>query len=57
MKTYGGVEVYLRAFLSSALDGVVSFTPGKRDPETRGGLDAVENIKISYSCRESNPDY
>jgi len=43
MKTWGGVEVYLHAFFTSALDGLElsasrsgSFTPGKGAPVPSG---------------------
>jgi hypothetical protein len=68
MKTYGGVEVYLHAFLTSALDGSEwsasrpgHFIHGERALGThciggwvgsRVGLDAV--AKIPSHCRESN---
>jgi hypothetical protein len=63
MKTYGGVEVYMHAFLNSALDGAElsasnpgRFTSGERDFSThwvggwvgrRAGLDAVAKRKKS----------
>jgi hypothetical protein len=71
MKTYGGVEVQLHTFLTSALVGgewFVSragcFTPGERAPGThwergrvnpRAGLDAVR--KTGTSLPESNTDF
>jgi hypothetical protein len=71
MKTYWGVEVYLHAFLTSALDGGEwsasrpgRFTPKERAPGThriRGWVgpravpDAVVKRKISSLHRESNP--
>jgi hypothetical protein len=71
MKTYGWMEVYLHAFLTSALDGgelsassYGSFTPGERVPNThcigswvgsRAGLDAVVKRKILAHCRETIP--
>jgi hypothetical protein len=70
MKTYGTVEVYLHAFLTSALDGgekSVSrpdlFTSGERARDTnrigswvglRAGLDAEANRKIIFPWWESN---
>jgi hypothetical protein len=60
MKTYGGVDLQLRAFLISVLDGgecsasrPCRFTPGRRAHVThwtegigpRAGLDAVEERK------------
>jgi hypothetical protein len=63
MKAYGGVEVYIHVFLTSALVGgewsasrPCRFTPGERDPGThwiggwvgpKAGLDDVERRKIS----------
>jgi hypothetical protein len=71
MKTYWGVEIYLHAFLTSALDGGEwsasrpgRFTSRERAPGThwiggwvglRAVLDAVMNRKIPSSRRESNP--
>jgi len=71
MKTYWGAEVWLPAFLTSALDGGElsasrpgRFTPKERAPGThwiagwvvpRAGLDAVVNRKIPSPCRDSNP--
>jgi hypothetical protein len=71
MKTYWGVEVWLHAFLISALDGgewsassPSRFTPRERAPGTHwiGGwlsprvvLDAVVKRKIPSPRRESNP--
>jgi hypothetical protein len=62
MKAYGGVDVYIRIFLTSALVGGewsascrFSFTPGERAPGThwiggwvgpRAGLDDVEMRKF-----------
>jgi hypothetical protein len=60
MKAYGGVDVYIHVFLTSALVGEWSasradrFTPGERGPGThwigwvgpRTGLDDVEKRKI-----------
>jgi hypothetical protein len=65
MKTYGGVEVLIHVFLTSALDGgewsasrPCRFTPGSHWiigwVGLRVGLDAVEKRK-SFHCRESNP--
>jgi hypothetical protein len=59
MKTYGGVEVYLRSFLTSTLDGgewqasyTSPFTPGIHCigcwVGSRAGLDAVAKIKIPF---------
>jgi hypothetical protein len=72
MKPYWVVEVYLHAFLTSALDGGEwsaslpgRFTPGERTLSThriggwmgpRTGLDPVVKRKIPSPCRESNPD-
>jgi hypothetical protein len=71
MKVYGGVEVYLHAFLTSALDGGEwsdsppgRFTRREIAPSThwiggwggpRAGLDAVVRRKIPSPYRESNP--
>jgi len=70
VKTYGRMEVYLHAFLTSALGGgdwsavrPGSFTPWEppstpcigRWVGTRAGLDAVAKKKIPTFCRESNP--
>jgi hypothetical protein len=71
MKTYGGVDVYTRVFLTSALVGGEwsasrpgHFTPGERDPGTRwiGGwmgpgtvMDYMEKGK-SFPYRDSNSD-
>jgi hypothetical protein len=67
MRTYGGVEVELEAFLTSALDGdewsasrLGRFTLRKRAPSTHwigwvgpGAGNEEENI---CPCRKSNPD-
>jgi hypothetical protein len=69
MMTCGMVEVYLHAFLTSALDGGEwsasrpgCFTGGERAPGThwieglvgpRAGLDTVAKTKNSYPYRES----
>jgi hypothetical protein len=71
MKTYWGVEVWLHAFLTSALDGGERsasrpdrFTPRERAAGThwiggwvgpRAFLDAVVKRKIPSPHRESNP--
>jgi hypothetical protein len=71
MKTYWGMEIYLHAFLTSALDGgewwasrPVRFTPKKRALGTHwiggwadpsAGLDAVVKRKIPSPCRDSKP--
>jgi hypothetical protein len=71
MKTYWGVEVYLHAFLTSALDGGEwstsrhgRFTPRERALGThwiggwvgpRAVLDAVVKRKIPSPRRESKP--
>jgi hypothetical protein len=68
MKTYGGVEVQLHVFLSSALEeGVwLALRPGDTAPGThctggwvgpRVGLDKVEKRIKYFQCpyRESNP--
>jgi hypothetical protein len=71
MKAYGGVELYLHVFLTSALDGgewsasrCGRFTPRERVPGThwiggrvgpRAVLDAVVKRKIPSPRRESNP--
>jgi hypothetical protein len=70
MKAYGGVDLYLHAFLTSAVDGGEwsasrpgCFTPRERAPGTHwiggwvgssAGLDAVKR-HISSPRRESNP--
>jgi len=70
MKTYGGVEVWLNEYLTSALDGSdgelhapATSLQGKQSTDThwtggwvcpRGGLDAVAKRNL-YPCRESNP--
>jgi hypothetical protein len=53
MKTYGGVEVQIHVFLTSALVGVVSFTPRPLYSQRigslvgpRADLDAMEKRKI-----------
>jgi hypothetical protein len=64
MKTYGGVEVQLNAFLTKVLDGGEwsasrprHFTPGKRAPVfywmggwmgSKAGLDAVVKTKFPF---------
>jgi len=60
MTTYAGAEVRLHSFLTSALDGEVSFTPRSFRPPPRGkssctlwmghnaGLDDPEKGKISW---------
>jgi hypothetical protein len=71
MKTYGGVEVPLHTFLTSALDwGGWSpsrpgrFTPGEKAPGTdwvagwvslKADLEAVAKRKNPCPCRESKP--
>jgi hypothetical protein len=71
VKTYWGVEVYLQAFLTSALDGGEwsasppgHFNPRERAPGThwiggwvgpRAVLDTVVKKKIPSPRRESNP--
>jgi hypothetical protein len=70
IKTYGGVEVYLHAFLISALDGGEwsashpgRYTNRERSPDThwiggwvgpRAGLDAVTKRNIPSPRRDSN---
>jgi hypothetical protein len=70
MKAYWGVEVYLEAFLTLALDGGEwsashpgRFTPRERAPGTHGiggwvvpraGLDAEVRRKIPSPYRDSN---
>jgi hypothetical protein len=67
MKMYGGAEIQLHAFLTSALDGsewsasrIGRFTPGKEAPGTqwlggwvgpRAGLDAVTKRRNPYPRR------
>jgi hypothetical protein len=70
MKMYGGVEILLLPFSISALDdGQWSSRPGRFTPwetapgthcirgsvDSRAGLNAVENRKISCICWELNP--
>jgi hypothetical protein len=71
MKTYWGVEVYLHAFLTSALDGGEwsasrpgHFTPKERAPGThwigslvgpRASLDAMVRRKIPSPYQDSDP--
>jgi hypothetical protein len=71
MKTYGGVDVYIHVFFTSALVGgewsasrPSRFTPEERAPGNqwiggwvgpRAGLDAMEERIISCLCRESSP--
>jgi hypothetical protein len=73
MKAYWGVEVYLHAFLSSALDGgewsaplPVRFTPSERAPGNhwiggwvgpRAGLDAVVRKKFPVPAGTRTPDH
>jgi hypothetical protein len=51
--------------VSGQFQAPAALLPGPRDPGTqriggwvgpRGGLDAIEKRKISYSCQESNSD-
>jgi hypothetical protein len=72
MKTYGGVDVEINVFLTSALVGgewsasrSCRFTPGERAPAThwivgwvgpRAGLDAVEKKKNVWPYWDSNSD-
>jgi hypothetical protein len=64
MKTYRAVDAYIHVFLTSAVDGVGSFTPrglyprGKRDPGThwiegwvdlRKGLDYVRSRNLALT--------
>jgi hypothetical protein len=58
---YGGEEIQLHAFLTSALEGCERLASSTREGirgvywmSPRAGLDAVENRKIISSCRESN---
>jgi hypothetical protein len=71
MKAYGGIDVWIHTFLTSALDGgewsgsrPCCFTPGERAPGThwiggwvdpRAGLDDVEKRKF-LTYRDSNSD-
>jgi hypothetical protein len=71
MKAYWGVEVYLHAFLTSALDEgewsascLGRFTPKERAPGThwiggwmgpRASVDTAVRRKIPNPCRDSNP--
>jgi hypothetical protein len=71
MKTYGGVEIQLHAFLTLALYGGKwsasrpgRFTPGERVPGThwigggvgpRAGLDAVARRKLPATARIRTP--
>jgi hypothetical protein len=73
MKTYWGVEVYLHAFLTSALDGgewsalcSCRFTPRERAPGThwiggwagpRAGLDAAVREKFPAPAGTRTPDH
>jgi hypothetical protein len=44
--------------VSGQLHAPAALPPGKRFPvPTVLGLDVVEKRKVSYPCRESNPDY
>jgi hypothetical protein len=62
MKSYCGVEVWLHAFLNSALEGgewsasqpLYTPPPGKEPYVPIAGLDAVAKRKILSPCRESN---
>jgi hypothetical protein len=67
MKEYGGVKIYIHAFLTSALDRgewsatrACRFTPGTDWigcwVGARAVLDDVEKRKILH-CRESNPGH
>jgi hypothetical protein len=68
MKTYGGMEAQLHAFLTAALDADASsalrhgcFTPEERtngtplDMSPRGGLDGMEKRKISAASGTPPP--
>jgi len=70
MKAYGGVEVQLHSFLTSALDGgewstsrPSRFIPGKEPPfpsiegwvGPRVSLDVMEKREISRPCEEFHP--
>jgi hypothetical protein len=71
MKAYGGMDVQIHIFLTSALDGgewsatrLYRFTPGKRAPGThwiggwvgsRAGLDDVEKIIDPTGTRTRTP--
>jgi hypothetical protein len=71
MNAYGGVDVYVHVFLTSALVGgewsaltPVRFTPGERVPDThqirdwlgpRAGLDDVEKILDPIGTRTPAP--
>jgi hypothetical protein len=73
IKVYGGVEVLLHAFLTSALDGsewsascLGHFIPSGKGLGThwiedwvglRAGTDAVEKRKDPCTCQESNPSH
>jgi hypothetical protein len=72
MKTYGGVEIQLHPFSTSALDGgewsasrPCRFTQDELAPGThwiggwlgpRTGLEAMEKKEITWPCQESNHD-
>jgi hypothetical protein len=66
MEAYWGVEVYLRTFLASALDGGEwsASRPDCFTPDTHwiggsvgpgAGMDAVMKRKIPNACRDLNP--
>jgi hypothetical protein len=62
MKTYGGVELQLRAFLSSKLDGLgwlisrsSRFTPGERDPSSHWSRSGRGGEHEKVPRRESKP--
>jgi hypothetical protein len=71
MKTYGGLEVHIHVFLTSALVGgewsasfLCRFSPGESAPGTRGiggwvvsraGLDVMEKILDHTGTRTPNP--